>query len=217
MGHILIAAALVLATTGGMWFAWFLRVNRIKGSRAMRWVEVACAGRGRITETEWLNPSQLRAHLRFSAHWFENARVIIRLSPRPIPFQWLLSVMRKQKETLTFEADLDYAPGFQLEVFRHRWFTQSRFGFRDRSKTWEVSRPGPVVLTTRTRWTHELTPVVNTLMTSRGHNLLTVRFRHQSPQFSASLPLEALSDHEAAAGFLSVLRELAAGASTQQT
>jgi hypothetical protein len=53
-------------------------------------------------------------------------------------------------------------------------------------------------------------------MTSRGHNLLTVRFRPESPHLAATIPLEALSDEQAAAGFLSVLRELAAGASTHQ-
>jgi hypothetical protein len=58
--------------------------------------------------------------------------------------------------------------------------------------------------------------VVNSLMTSRGHNLLTVRFRPESPHLAATIPLEALSDEQAAAGFLSVLRELAAGASTHQ-
>ena len=72
------------------------------------------------------------------------------------------------------------------------------------------------MLTTRTHWSHELTPVVNTLMTSRGHNLVSVRFRPESPHLAATVPLEALSDEQAAAGFLSVLRDLAAGASTSR-
>jgi hypothetical protein len=53
-------------------------------------------------------------------------------------------------------------------------------------------------------------------MTSRGHNLLSVRFRSESPHISATVPLEALSDEQAAAGFFTVLRELAAGASTHR-
>ena len=53
--------------------------------------------------------------------------------------------------------------------------------------------------------------MVNTLMTARGHNLISVRFRSESPHIAATVPLEALSDEQAAAGFLSVLRELAAG------
>jgi hypothetical protein len=53
-------------------------------------------------------------------------------------------------------------------------------------------------------------------MTARGHNLISVRFRSESPHIAATVPLEALSDEQAAAGFLSVLRELAAGASASR-
>jgi hypothetical protein len=167
-------------------------------------------------ESKWLGASRLQARLGLGVHWFENARVIVSLRPRPIPLKWLFSLWRKQKETLTFEADLDYAPHFHLEVFRHRWFSHKHSHVESRSGDWAVSRPGPVVLTTRTHWTHELTPVVNSLMTSRGHNLLTVRFRPESPHLAATIPLEALSDEQAAASFLTVLRELAAGASTHR-
>ena len=62
----------------------------------------------------------------------------------------------------------------------------------------------------------ELTPLVNTLMTSRGHNLLTVRFRQESPNLTATIPLDALSSEEATASFLSVLRDLAAGSSASR-
>ncbi|WP_205687853.1 hypothetical protein, partial [Ciceribacter ferrooxidans] len=71
-------------------------------------------------------------------------------------------------------------------------------------------------LTTRTEWTHELTPVVNTLMTSRGHNLLSVRFRPDSPNLAATIALDALSDEETTAAFLGVLRDLAAGSSASR-
>ena len=61
-----------------------------------------------------------------------------------------------------------------------------------------------------------MTPVVNALITSRGHNLLSVRFRPKSPHLAATISLEALADEQAAAAFLTVLRELAAGASAHQ-
>jgi len=53
-------------------------------------------------------------------------------------------------------------------------------------------------------------------MTSRGHNLVSVRFRPESPHLAATVPLEALPDEQATAAFLSVLRDLAAGASTSR-
>jgi len=130
--------------------------------------------------------------------------------------QWLVCLWRRQRETVTFEADLDDSPNFHLEISRHRWLTQKPKEISNPTRNWILSRPGPVVLTTRTEWTHELTPLVNTLMTSRGHNLLTVRFRPNSPHLSATIPLDALSGEETTASFLSVLRDLAAGSSASR-
>jgi hypothetical protein len=200
----------------GLWFFYFARYNRRKGATALRWVEAACSNKAPMLDARWLGATLLQARFGFAAHWFENVRVTIRLRPRPIPFKWFVSIWHKQKETLTFEADLDCAPGLQLDVFRHCWLSQRHSRVTSQPREWTVSHPGPVVLTTRARWTQELSPVVNTLMTARGHNLISVRFRSQSPHIAATVPLEALSDEQAAAGFLSVLRELASGASASR-
>jgi hypothetical protein len=208
-----VAAAMVLT---GLWYFYFAGYNRRKGMKALRWVEAACVSRARILEAEWVGTSRLQARLRFAERWFDNARVTIHLRPRPLPVQWLLSYCRQRKETLTFEADLDYAPGLRLEVLRHQWLTHRGKKLPRSSQTWNVSRPGPVVLTTSTQWQHELPPLVNTLMTSRGHNLLNVRLRPESPHLAATIDLQALSGEDAAAAFLGVLRDLAAGASTSR-
>ena len=213
MGRLFLIDAASIAVLLGVWYFLFLRYNHKKAAIALRWVESACSGRARIVDTRWHGCSRLQAQLRFAAHWFENARVTVRLRPRPMPFQWLFSIYRKQRETLTFEADLDCAPTLRLEVFRHRWLTHKQ-SEATADRNWTLSRPGPVVLTTRSEWTQELTPVVNTLMTSRGHSLLAVRFRPESPHLAATIPLDSLSDEQAAAGFVGMLRELAAGAST---
>jgi hypothetical protein len=55
--------------------------------------------------------------------------------------------------------------------------------------------------------------VVHTFKTSRGHSLLSLRFRPESPHLAATVALDTLSDKESAAGFMTVLRDLAAGAS----
>ncbi|MEY2414650.1 MAG: hypothetical protein QOD84_3256 [Acidobacteriaceae bacterium] len=215
MGRLLLIDVVGAACLVGLWYLCFTRYNRHRGAAALRWLDAACSTRGRVVEAQWFGACRLQAHVNFAAHWFGNAKVTVRLLPRPLPIQWLLSKFRKEKETITFEADLDDAPSFHLEVFRHRWLTQ-KSNAANKSRDWTISRPGPVILTTRTEWTHELTPVVNTLMTSRGHSLLTVRFRPDSPHIAATLPLDALSDEQAAVGFLGVLRDLAAGASTSR-
>ena len=216
MGRLIFIDALSAAVLLVIWYCIFAHYNRRRGVLALRRVQAACCHEGQITEAQWFGVSRLQARLAFAAHWFENARIVIRLRPRAIPLKWLFSLWHRQKETLTFEADLDYAPSFQLEVFRHRWVSKQHARVAATSPQWTVSRPGPVVLTTRTYWTHEMTPVVNALITSRGHNLLSVRFRPRSPHLAATISLEALADEQAAAAFLTVLRELAAGASAHQ-
>jgi len=216
VGRLFLLDVIAATVVVGVWHFCFTRYNHRKGIKALRWVEAACSNHGRVVEARWMGPSRLQAHLRFAAHWFENARVTIRLLPRPLPMQWLLSLWHKQRETVTFEADLDYAPGIRLEVLRHRWLTHSSGKLARKSRNWTVVRPGPVVLTTSTEWGQELPPIVNALMTSHGHNLLSVRFRPESPHLAATVDLEALSGEEAAASFLGVVRDLAAGASASR-
>jgi len=216
VGQIFLIAVVAGVILVGLWYFYFAGYNRRKGMKALRWVEAACITRARILEAEWIGTSRLQARLRFADRWFDNANLTIRLRPRPLPVQWLLSYCQKQRETLTFEADLDYVPGMRLEVLRHRWLTQRGSRVSRNSQTWNVSRPGPVVLTTSAQWQRELPPIVNTLMTSRGHNLLNVRLRPESPHLAATIDLEALSGEDAAAGFLGVLRDLAASASTSR-
>jgi hypothetical protein len=214
VGRIVLIDALGAAGLLAIWYYCLVRYNRRKGAAALHAVEAACHGKARVTEARWLDVCQLQARLSFATHLLDNSKVTIRLFHRPMPIQWLISLWRKQRETVTFEADLDYVPGFQLEVFRHRWVTHKNAASGRNSKDWTITRPGPIVLTTKTQWTQELTPVVNTLITSRGQDLLVVRFRTESPHLVAVVGLDALSDEQGAATFLGVMRDLAAGAST---
>jgi hypothetical protein len=130
--------------------------------------------------------------------------------------RWLLSRWRKQKETLTFEADLDHHPDFQLDVMHHRWAGSSNGSSNARRRSWSITRPSPVVLTTRQEWSQELSPLVSALMSSREKNFLTVKFHPHSPNFTATVELDVLSDQKTAATLISTLRELASGASARQ-
>jgi hypothetical protein len=200
------------------WYLLFAAYNRRRGTEALRWVQSACAGKGRVLDSHWLNSSRLYARLHFPSRSFENAHVTMKFRPRPLPIHWLLSRWHNQKETLTFEADLGGSPSFHLEVTRHRWCAHSRnITARKRDqREWDIYEPGPVVLTTRTHWKQDSTPELNTLMTVRQQDVLQVRFRPESPQFSATIALDALDDPRTAAGFLTTLRELAAGASAHR-
>lgn len=219
MGRLLAIDVVGAVAVLALWYCLFAAYNRRKGAEALRWVQSACAGKGRILDWRWLNSSRLHARLQFPSRSFENAHVTVRFRPRAVPVGWLLSYWRKQKETLTFEADLGGSPSFHLEVMRHRWCAHSRgvtARGRGDDREWDIYEPGPVILTTRTHWKQDPTPELNALMTVRQQDVLQVCFHPESPQFSATIALDALHDPKTAAGFLTTLRELAAGASAHR-
>jgi hypothetical protein len=217
VGRLLVIDVVGSVAILALWYFVFSRYNRKKGADVLKWVQAACADKGRILESKWMDSSRLQARIHFPSHWFENARVVVKFLPRATPAQWLMSWYRKQKETLTFEADLDGSPSFYLEVIRHRWCAHNRGVTSKRRKDdreWDVYEPGPVILTTRTHWKEDPSAELNALMSARRQDILQVHFRPESPQFSATVRLEALADANAAAEFVSALREIAAGAST---
>jgi hypothetical protein len=198
-----------------VWYSWFVRYNRKRAASVLDWVQAACLGKGRLEDLRWHScSSRLKATLHLSSRWFDEVRLTIKLLPRPLPVQWVLSRWHEQQETLTFEADMGFPPGFHLDVIRHRWSGQT--GTKSSSRTWTVTRPGPVILTTKDDWPVELTPVINALATWRDKDFVSVRFNQQSPHFTATVALANLSDQQAAASLLGLFRELAASSSARQ-
>jgi hypothetical protein len=217
VGRLLLIDVVASVAVLGLWYFVFSAYNRKKGAAALRWVQTACAGKGRILESRWMGSSRLQARLHFSSRWFENARVTVKFHPRALPVHWLMSFWHRQKETLTFEADLGGSPSFDLEVLRHRWSAHNRGSSRKYDeREWDLYQPGPIILTTRTHWKQDPSAELNALMSARRQDILQVRFRPESPQFSATVHLEATTDPDAAAGFVSALREIAAGASAHR-
>jgi hypothetical protein len=236
VGRFLLIDVVVAATFLGLsfvfWYAWFVRYNRRRASNVLEWIQTACLGKGRIADLRWqASSSCLRATIHLSSRWFENARLTIRLLPRPLPLQWMLSRWRQQQETLTFEADMGFPPGFHLDVVRHRWSgctganssgaktlrsKDSVSKNSTRARTWTVARPSPIILTTKEDWPAELSPVVNALASWRDKNFAGVRFDSKSPHFTATVALENLSDPKSAAALLGLFRELAASSSAKQ-
>jgi hypothetical protein len=213
VGKAILIDGLGVAVLLALWYLCFFVYNRRRGARALSWIEAACAGKGRITEFRWLGSSHVRAYLRFQTHWFENARITLRLLPRPVPSQWIVGLWRNQKETLTFEADLEDRPTLQLDLLRHRWLTHNHVRIDSPPENWIVARPGPLVLTTRPTWNHVLDPIVNTLISAKAHRLFRVQLSPSSPHLSATIDLESIDKERPATDFLEVLHELAVGAS----
>jgi hypothetical protein len=227
VGRLIIIDVVVALALSLVWYAWFIRYNRRRAGKVLQWVQDACLGKGRVIDLRWQSSSsRLKATLSLSSRWFEDAHLTIRLLPRPLPVQWALSHWRHQQETLTFEANMGFPPGFHLDVIRHRWSGQTgkKTGAKPAAgakaaksnRAWTVSRPGPVILTTKEDWPVELSPVVNALAAWRDKDFVGVRFNSKSPHFTATVVLENLSDQKSAAALLGLFRELAASSSAKQ-
>jgi len=227
VGRFILIDVIVALALSFLWYVCFVHYNRRRAGDVLRWVQAACLGKGRVADLRWqASSSCLKATLHLSSRWFENAHLTVRLLPRPLPVQWALSRWRRQQETLTFEANMGFPPGFHLDVIRHRWSGYSGAkssgaksagskGF-DRTRPWAITRPGPVILTTKEDWPIELSPVVNALANWRDKDFVGVRFNSTSPHFTATVALENLSDQKAAAALLGLFRELAASSSAKQ-
>jgi hypothetical protein len=217
VGRFLLIDVAVAATVVCVWYLLFTRYNRRRGCAVLAWVQAACLGKGSIVHPQWKAcNSLLKASLSLPSRWFDNVRLTVRLLPRPMPVQWVLSRYRREKETLTFEADLGFPPGFHLDVIRHRWSGRSGNKSLRAARTWHISRPGPVVLTTKDAWPAEISPVMNALISWRDKDFMTVRFNPASPHFSATVALDHLSDAKSASALLGLFRELAASSSAKQ-
>ncbi len=198
------------------WYFIFSAYNRRRGAEALQWVDAACGGRTRISAVRWQRGQRLLASVRFPLRGLENAHVTVRLRPRAMPIRWLFSWWKKQRETLTLDADLEQMPRVSLRVFNHRATYRNAEAVLDEKRDWEIVRTGPLVLTTRERCREQALPELNALMSARQNGFQQVEFRPVSPQFSATIELASLSDPAAAAKFLASLRGIASGKSTQR-
>jgi len=217
VGRFILIDVVAAVALSFLWYAWFVRYNRRRAGNVLQWVQAACLGKGHVVDLRWqASSSRLKATLNLSSRWFEDARLTIRLLPRPLPVQWAMSRWRQQQETLTFEANMGFPPGFHLDIIRHRWSGQTGAKTTKGTRAWTITRPGPVILTTKEDWPVELSPVVNALAAWRDKDFVGVRFNSTSPHFTATVALENLSDQKGAAALLGLFRELAASSSAKQ-
>ncbi len=209
-----VAAMLALA----LWYVVLRSANRKRSCRALRLIEGALAGHGAVVGVHWTSASRFHAQLRIFTAPFQHASVDVQLTPREFPLLWLMSAVRNQPEMVTFEADLGLAPDFDLDVQNHRWIGRTRRLNPRRPVQWQVEHTQPFLITTREEWRGELSPMMDALLAARQREFHAVRYRRRSPQFSATIPLDAIPPSaDPRSGLFEALRELAGGASARRS
>jgi hypothetical protein len=208
-----IVAGLILVTG---WYVSFVRYNRRKAAEVLLWIKTALSGHAQVLGIHWISTSRFQIRLRLCPGVFQQSCVVVQLLPREFAFNWLASRLKKQQELVTFEADLEFAPTFNLQIHNQRWYGRSGKKAKMLAQRSHVESFGPFVLTTRRDWQREITSMINALFASRDNDFLSVSFQSRSPHLSATVPLESLAPQSMHGNnIFHVLRELAdcAGAS----
>lgn len=213
------AEILIYVAGGGAvalaWYMFFVRYNRSRAIEVLRRIERSLSGHGHVTGIHWVDPSKFQVPVRLNTNVFRRATVVVRIKPREMPFRWFMDWMHRRPETLTFEADLDCAPGFNLVVHNHRWWGRTSRKLSPDPKSWQFDQTTPLLLSTRQGRHGNTAAMLNALFRCREKDFLKVLFRRNSPHFSATLPLEtvAAADGE---NLFDLLLEVASGASTSR-
>jgi hypothetical protein len=159
----------------------------------LRWLEGALAGQGQVAGIRWIARSQFKVPLRLRHSGFNRAWVVVDLPPCELPLHWLLSKASGQREILTFEADLELPPVFNLQVHNFRWLARSGRNAASRSASWNFEQAGPFVVSTRRDWKKEISSAMVALAKGDHREFLKINFQRRSPHFSVTLPLETIA------------------------
>lgn len=199
-----VAVALLL-----IWYVVFVRYNQRRAKQILQRLRGAFSSRAQIMSVRWIGTSRFVLRLRVVSTVFQQATLQVQMHRREFPFLWAWARWRKRQETMTFEADLECPPAFNLEVQNHRWCGRTRKVPRDLRRL-ALDQCGPFVITTRTDWQREITAMMSALVASRDCDFLSVNFRRTSPHFTADVPLCSIAPESGSeAQIFEVLSELA--------
>lgn len=211
MWFYLAVALFLVASSSLVVHYWLQRRVQQRALQVLRWIENSLGSQGHVTGMRWVNPSQFEVPLRLLNHVFQRARIQVNIHPPALPFR------DRSTESITFHADLDLRPNFSMTFKNLRWFARSRKDLSTDAPGWQVSNFSPVVLTTRLDWEQEVTNALQSVLHCEHRENVDVVFRRTSPNFSATLPLAAISPGSSEyIDLLSVMRDMAEGVSTNK-
>ena len=172
------------------WQFWSSHSSKGRAVQILYWIEQFLCGHGHVTGLKWISKSEFEVPLRLASNVFYRASVRVRIANGKLPWQRSRSA---ETETMTFRADLDYTPAFNVELKNMRWFARSRKENDPSSPGWKFESVAPVVLTTRLNWEKDVTAAFQSMMGMESKEDLQVTFRRTSPHFSVTLPLEKIT------------------------
>lgn len=190
---VLLGGFVLAALLCGGWYWFSLRRTRRKALRVLRWIETALANQGHAIALRWLDSSRFKVPLRLTSGVFQSACIVVEFSPCETPVNWIWGKLTNRQDLIIFQADLDWAPAFSLEVRNFRWFARSSRRSSPADSQWTFEQTGPFIITTRMDWQKEITSAMTSLSGMSNSEFLNISFSRSSPHFSVTMPLEAIA------------------------
>ena len=210
VGISLIAAVTLCVT----WYCVAVRHKQRKAREVLRWIQSALAGRGQVIGISWTGAAKFRVPLRLTCGVFQKAWVLVEMESVQTPAMWLFNKLRKRRELVTFQADLDLPPAFSLHVHNFRWVARSSRRTPENHAGWNFECLQPLIISTRPEQQKEIACAMASLTRSDTSEFLNVSFQRSSPHFSATVLLESLAPGSPTRTcMLDAMRELAGSAS----
>jgi hypothetical protein len=208
--------AIVGVVVFAIWYGAFMRINRVRGLRILRWLKKAIAAHGKISGVTWISPSHFLARLDLSCHAFQQPFIEVRLAPRQEPFGWGMWRFRHHQETLTFLANLTHPLGESLQIGRTRWNGCAPGWTNKRAHAWPTCSVATLFISTQPAWTPQISACMENVVSTREFEFLAVTFHPRAPHFSATFSLKETLRHPSSEfPIIESLREIAEGSRTR--
>ncbi len=194
-----IAGLLVLG-----WYLVWRQVNRRRAAGVVSRIVEVVAGCAVPSPPKWLSASRFQVDLRFLTAIGESS-FTVELLPREMPVSWLLALLHKRKEMITFRAALERRPSNHLILSKYNCWGCTR---RKMFVPDECYSLGSIVVTTREDW-RTATTILEGILAARPYEFSEAEFRRQAPHLVVTAPLTALNPEADEQGLFALLQELA--------
>ena len=193
------------------WFAAGVVWNIRRGNAVLRWMQDGLPRLGEKTTLRWLGTSVVELTIHRAKAPFRQVEVLLVLTPRDVPWLWLLAAAAGRRDFLIVRGQLVTAPRLEYEVAAPRSWTGRRSIAEARQRRWSEQTDGGHVFLAPAASQAVSRPGALDLLGAAGesfHDVWRLAVRRERPQFELHVPLPDPRRAEAGAYF-EALRRLA--------
>lgn len=205
------AAALIMG-----WFAFGVIYNIRRGESIIRWLRGGLPKIGERSTFRWLGSSVAEMVIAQARRPFRRLVTLVVLSPRDVPWLWLLSGLQGRRDTLIFRGQLTTAPLIDLELSDPKIWTGRSALKEAATRGWE-SQPyqGMQLMAPKGLSSLAIRVIEQVLPKAQALDpkIYRLAFRKEQPHFELHLPFP--DPHSQPNAYFEALQAIAQSASEQ--